>query len=180
MSLWNYKLKQWIPLYSYSKDLKQEQWQHQILVRMQSLFHSWRKANWDSHFGRQFGNFFSFFKLFLERGEGREKERERNVNAWLPIASLLLETWPATQACALTGNQTGNPLVLRPAFNLQSHPARAVSLQNETHSYTDSSVTFLDTYLNELKICPHKHLNIDVWSSFIHNCPNGSNQDTLQ
>ena len=84
MSLWNYKLKQWIPLYSYSKDLKQEQWQHQILVRMQSLFHSWRKANWDSHFGRQFGNFFSFFKLFLERGEGREKERERNVNVWLP------------------------------------------------------------------------------------------------
>ena len=33
---------------------------------------------------------FHFFKdfiyLFLERGEGREKERERNINVWLPLA----------------------------------------------------------------------------------------------
>ena len=42
--------------------------------------------------------------LFLERGEGREKERERNINMWLPLDHLLLETWPATQACALTRN----------------------------------------------------------------------------
>ena len=30
-------------------------------------------------------------------------------------------TWPATQACALTGNQTGDPLVCRPALNPLSH-----------------------------------------------------------
>ena len=30
---------------------------------------------------------------------------------WLPLKLPLLGTWPATQACALTGNQTGNPLV---------------------------------------------------------------------
>ena len=42
--------------------------------------------------------------LFLEREEGREKERERNVYVWLPLLSPLLETWPATQARALTGN----------------------------------------------------------------------------
>ena len=25
------------------------------------------------------------FYFFLERGEGREKERERNINVWLPL-----------------------------------------------------------------------------------------------
>ena len=40
--------------------------------------------------------FFNLFKdfiyLFLERGEGREKERERNINVWLPLAWPLLGT----------------------------------------------------------------------------------------
>ena len=26
-----------------------------------------------------------FIYLFLKRGEGREKERERNINVWLPL-----------------------------------------------------------------------------------------------
>ena len=30
--------------------------------------------------------FFSFIYLVLERGGGREKERERNINVWLPLA----------------------------------------------------------------------------------------------
>ena len=51
-----------------------------------------------------------FFKnlinLFLERGAGREKKREKNINVWLPLMYPLLGTCPATQACALTGNQT--------------------------------------------------------------------------
>ena len=42
--------------------------------------------------------------LFLERWERKEKERERNINVWLPLTHPLLGTWPATQACALTGN----------------------------------------------------------------------------
>ena len=57
--------------------------------------------------------FFNFIYLFLERGEGKGKERERNINVWLPLACSLLGTWPATQACALTGNRTSNPLVHR-------------------------------------------------------------------
>ena len=52
-----------------------------------------------------------FLFRFLERGDGRKKERERNINVWLPLTHPLLGTWPATQACALTGNQTGDPLV---------------------------------------------------------------------
>ena len=75
--------------------------------------------------------FFPFFKkdftyLFLERGEGREKERERNINVWLPLARPLLETWPATQACALTGNWTGDSLVRRLALNPLSHISQSL------------------------------------------------------
>ena len=43
--------------------------------------------------------------LFLERGEGREKERERNIDR-PPLACSQLGTWPATPACALSGNRT--------------------------------------------------------------------------
>ena len=50
---------------------------------------------------------FYFFKdftyLLLERGEGREKERKRNIS-WLPFTRPQLGTWPSTQACALMGN----------------------------------------------------------------------------
>ena len=35
-----------------------------------------------------------------------------------------LGTWPATQAGALTGNRTGNPLVPRLALNLLSHTSQ--------------------------------------------------------
>ena len=58
-----------------------------------------------------------FIYLFLERREGREKERERNINVWLPLIYPLLDIWPTTQACALTGNRTGNPLLCRPMLN---------------------------------------------------------------
>ena len=45
-----------------------------------------------------------FTYLFIERGEGNEKERERNINVWLSLARSHLGTWPETQACALTGS----------------------------------------------------------------------------
>ena len=48
--------------------------------------------------------FKDFTYLFLERGVGKEKQRERNISVWLPVVCPLLGTWPATQACALTGN----------------------------------------------------------------------------
>ena len=55
--------------------------------------------------------------LFLERRERREKERERNINVCLPLVRPHLRTWPATQACALTGNGTGGHLLRRSAIN---------------------------------------------------------------
>ena len=70
--------------------------------------------------------FFSFFffkgsYLFIDRGEGSEKEMERNINVWLPLVRPLLRTWPTTQVCALIGNWTGDPLVQRPEFKPLSH-----------------------------------------------------------
>ena len=48
-----------------------------------------------------FFSFFFFFKILLIfRGEGIEKERERNINVWLPLV------FTTTQACAPTGNWT--------------------------------------------------------------------------
>ena len=54
--------------------------------------------------------------IFLKRGEGRNKGRERHVNQ-LPLTLPQLGTWSTTQACALTGTQTSNLLVHRMALN---------------------------------------------------------------
>ena len=71
------------------------------------------KENW--------GIFFKdFIYLFLER----EKERKRNINVWLPLIHPLLGTWSTTQACALTGNWTSDPLVCRLALNPLSHTSQ--------------------------------------------------------
>ena len=50
-----------------------------------------------------------FLKYFIYLFIGREKERGRNINVWLPLERRLLETWPTTQARALTGNWNSNP-----------------------------------------------------------------------
>ena len=76
-------------------------------------------------------NYFMSFKkvffFFLERGGGREKERERNICVCerninrLPPARPQLGICPATQARALTENQTDNPLVCRRMPSPVSH-----------------------------------------------------------
>ena len=69
-------------------------------------------------------SFLYFIYLFLDRREWREKEKERNINVWLPLMHPLLGTWLTTQACALTGNWTSDPLVHRPALNPLSHTSQ--------------------------------------------------------
>ena len=73
-----------------------------------------------------------YFFIFREGGREGEKERERNISVWLPLAYPLLGTWLATQACALTWNRTGDPHPLR-RFTGQhlihwAAPARAETL----------------------------------------------------
>ena len=62
--------------------------------------------------------------LFVDRGREGEREGEKNINVCLPLKHSLLGTWLKTQACALTGNQTRNPLVCRPALNPLSHTSQ--------------------------------------------------------
>ena len=76
------------------------------------------------HWSQSFFFFLDFIYLFLERGAGREKERERHINVWLPLMHPLLGTWPVTQACAPTGTQTSD-LVLRLSLIPLSYTARA-------------------------------------------------------
>ena len=72
--------------------------------------------------------FLKRFYLFSFRGEGREKERERNINVWFPLMGPLMGTWPATQACAVTRNRTRYPWVRRPALNPLSHTSQGTAL----------------------------------------------------
>ena len=67
-----------------------------------------------------------YYYLFLDRGEGREKEGEKH-QCGLPFVRPQLGAWPATQACALTGNRTYNPLVCRPVLNPLSHTSQGYS-----------------------------------------------------
>ena len=60
----------------------------------------------------------SFIYLFIFRERGREGEREgEKPQGAVASHAPLLGTWPATQACALTGNQSSDPLVCRPKIN---------------------------------------------------------------
>ena len=58
-------------------------------------------------------------------GRGREGKREGEKHQSVVASHVpLLGTWPTTQACALTGNRTCNPLVHRLAFNPLSHTSQ--------------------------------------------------------
>ena len=73
--------------------------------------------------------FFKSIYLFIFREGNGWTERERNINVWLPLMCPLLGTWPATQACAPTGNGTSNPLVHRLALNPRSHTSQGIIIR---------------------------------------------------
>ena len=73
-----------------------------------------------------FLRFYLFF-IFRER-KGWEKERERNINVWLPLMWPPLGTWPAIQKCTLTGNQTSDHLVCSPC---STHWATPVTVKEK-------------------------------------------------
>ena len=49
---------------------------------------------------------------------------ERNINVWLALACPQLRTHPGTQACTLTGNWTGDPLIHRLVLNPLRHTSQ--------------------------------------------------------
>ena len=83
-----------------------------------------------------------FIYLFLERGEGREKERERNISVWLPLMHPLLGTWPVTQACALTRESNQRPSGLQ--AGAQSTEPHQPGLHIYMHTYIH---TYIYTYI---------------------------------
>ena len=87
----------------------------QLLRSISTLLFMLTVSSWHLLFLQRFLKF-----TFRERG----REGERNVNVWLPLACPLLGTWPTTQACALTGNRTGDPLVHRLMLHLPSHTSQ--------------------------------------------------------
>ena len=61
------------------------------------------------------GFFYDFYLFIFREGKGGRKRGKYQLP--LPVMRPLLGTWPATQACALIGNWTCNPLVLRLVLN---------------------------------------------------------------
>ena len=96
--------------------------EHLLCVKSHGTHFIWYDVIWFLSLNRA-QDFLKIFYLFIftEIGEGREKERERDIIVWLPLVCPLLGTWPATQACALTGNWTRNFLVHRLVLNPLSH-----------------------------------------------------------
>ena len=88
-------------------------------------FFSYHPANWYRWSSlEKIIFYFLRFYLFIFREWGMKEEEERNINVWLPLACPLLGTWLATQACALTGNWTGDLLVCRPTLSPLSHTSQ--------------------------------------------------------
>ena len=65
-----------------------------------------------------------FIYSFLEREEGREEERESNINVWLPLTCPLLGTWRVTETWTLTRNWTSDPWLYSLVLNPLSHTSQ--------------------------------------------------------
>ena len=100
-----------------------------------------------------------FIYLFLQKG--REKERERNINAWLPLMHPTLGTWPEAQASTLTGNWTSNTLVRKPTLSPLSHTSPGT-----TELFCYCFFFFLSAHLGTpLKVCVEHLLPVSSFYS---------------
>ena len=86
-----------------------------------------------------------------------EKERDRNINVWLPLTRPLLGTWPATQARALNWDRTSDPLLCRLVFDPLSHTSHGwfciFKEQLEKTEKEESETDYGSQYLKYL-LCP--------------------------
>ena len=80
--------------------------------------------------------------------------RKRNID-WLPLTCPQLGTWPATQACALTGNRTGDLSCHRLALNPLSHTSQD-TFSLPFHLSMDTS------YFHVLAIVVNAAINLEV------------------
>ena len=110
-------------------------------------------------------SFLKYFIYLFLRGECREKEREGNINVWLPLTCPLLGTWPATQACAPTGNGTTHPLVHRLVLNPLSHNSQGSFC---SHLSSQTSLTGLRGFQTFARIFLHIPAKISIASPEYH------------
>ena len=79
----------------------------------------------NQNFSKEIWFFLRFYLFILDSGREGEREGERHqcvvASCEPPTWDL---TWSATQTCALTGNQTSDPLVLRLVLNPLSHTSQ--------------------------------------------------------
>ena len=92
--------------------------------------------------------FLKDFIYFQSEGKGG-RERETSLCGCLSCAPPT-GTWPATQACALTGNGTNDPLVHRLALNPLSHTSQgkfiiilSIYFRWQMHIHLHSNLPFI-------------------------------------
>ena len=59
--------------------------------------------------------------LFLDRGKGKEKEMERNINVWLPLMQPYWGPGPQPRHVPQLGIELVDPLLRSPALNPLNH-----------------------------------------------------------
>ena len=72
--------------------------------------------------------FKDFIYLFLERGEGWEKERERNINAWTSLVCPPTGDLARNPGMCPDQNRTGDPLVCMLALNPLSYTSQGLCI----------------------------------------------------
>ena len=84
-------------------------------------------------------HFFKDFIYFLER----ERGRERNINACLPLEHPLLETWPAAWTCALDWESNWRSFDLQAGTQPLSHTSQGSVLNCDPYCQSQETGTGL-------------------------------------
>ena len=85
----------------------------------------------------------------------------------MPLTCPQLGTWPPTQACALTGNQTSDPSVLRLAHNPLSHTSQGNFLCAFLKLYF---IAYAITVVLIFPLCPHPCSIYHSLRQCLHHC----------
>ena len=118
----------------------------------------------------QVDRFLRFYLFIFREGKGgRETLMCQRYIDRLPLPRPQLGTWSATQACVLTGTQTGDSSVHRPALSPPSHTSQGKLIFSKALSSSHSLPTNVQgiVFANQCLKTPHKHLRASVNCSLL-------------
>ena len=95
-----------------------------IIFRMLYLYRTPGLLNYLLHMTMLSLFFLRFYLFILEREEGKEKERERNINVWLPSTCPLTGDLACNPGMCPDWESIGDPLIPRPALSPLSHSSQ--------------------------------------------------------